>query len=253
VSDASAYELAVNLPYAVAIVFVLAESGWLARRRADRRDVLGRLATAATMALGAALVGVAYTAALRQLWSAFHLDATARLWDGRPVVHAVAAFVAWDLAGWLYHRIGHGTRVGWAAHQVHHTAEAYDATLGLRQTWFPFHGLLLHPLLALAGFDLTTVVVCAAISNCWQVLEHTSAPVRLPRSIEAVLVTPAAHRHHHGTHGGQVNLGPVLTIWDRMAGTWRPPSGPAPATYGRPSSSNPLAVELSGWRDLLTA
>jgi sterol desaturase/sphingolipid hydroxylase (fatty acid hydroxylase superfamily) len=251
VPDASAYELAVNLPYAVAVVFVLAESGWLMVR--GDRGAPSRLATAATMAVGAALVAVAYTALLRQLWALLHVDATARLWDGHPIAHAVAAFVAWDLAGWLYHRIGHGTRVGWAAHQVHHTGETYDATLGLRQTWAPFHGLLLQPLLALAGFDLTTVVVCAALSNCWQVLVHTSAPIRLPRAVEAVVMTPAAHRHHHGTDGGPVNLGPVLTVWDRLAGTWRPPTEPPPTTYGRPSSSNPFAVEVAGWRALLTA
>lgn len=44
----------------------------------------------------------------------------------------------------------------------------------------PFHALLPHPFLALAGLDLRTIVVCAAVSNGWQVLEHTSLPVRFP-------------------------------------------------------------------------
>ena len=252
--EASGYELAVNLPYAIAIVAVLVETGWLARRRAERRSVLGRLGTVSVMAFGAAFVGVAYTALLRVAWDGLddhRWEGAADLWSRQPVLGAVAAFVAWDLSGWLYHRIGHATRVGWAAHQVHHTGDTYDATLGLRQTWAPFHGLLHHPLLALAGFDLPAIVVCAAISNCWQVLEHTSLPVRLPGPIAAVVMTPAAHRHHHGADGAHVNLGPVLTIWDRLAGSWVPPDAPAPTTYGRPSSSNPFVVELAGWRALL--
>lgn len=138
--------------------------------------------------------------------------------------------MAWDLSGWVYHLIGHRTRIGWAAHQPHHTREGYDATLGLRQSSAPFHGLLHHPLLALTGFDLRVIVVCAAVSNCWQVLEHTSLPIRFPRWFEANVMTPTAHRHHHGRHGGSVNLGPLFTWWDRLTGTWMSPDVPAPTS-----------------------
>ena len=122
----------------------------------------------------------------------------------------------------------------------------------LRQSWAPFHGLLHHPLLALAGFDIRVVIVCAAVSNCWQVLEHTSLPVRFPRWFEAVVMTPAAHRHHHARGGGLANVGPFLTCWDRLAGTWVPPDAPAPTAYGpsRPAPANPLAIEVAGWRAL---
>ena len=253
----SAYALAVNVPYAVAFALVGAEVAWLARRPGPaRRAVLSSAATATGMAAGALAVGVLYTAVLRVLWEAvatLQWDGAARLWEAHPVVGAVAAFVAWDASGWVYHRIGHGTRIGWAAHQAHHSGTAYDATLGLRQSWAPFHGLLHHPLLALAGFDLRVVIVCAAVSNCWQVLEHTSLPVRFPRWFSAVVMTPAAHRHHHGRWGGARNLGPFLTCWDRLAGTWVPPDAPAPVAYGpvEEPSSNPVTLELAGWRELL--
>ncbi|MEO5678590.1 MAG: sterol desaturase family protein, partial [Acidimicrobiales bacterium] len=63
---------------------------------------------------------------------------------------------------------------------------------------------------------------------------------------------PAAHRHHHARHGRPVNLGPVFTVWDRLAGTWVPPDHPAPTAYGPADrgSSNPLVIELTGWRRL---
>ena len=180
----TSYSLAVNLPYALAIMFVAAEVAWLARESGTgRRAVLRSAATAAGMGGGALVVGVLYSALLRWSWAAlvpYRLEAAAELWAAVPLVGAVAAFVAWDAAGWGYHALGHRTRWGWAAHQAHHSGADYDATLALRQTWAPFHGLLLHPLLALAGFDLRMIVVCAALSNCWQVLEHTSAAVRFP-------------------------------------------------------------------------
>lgn len=250
---ASPYALAVNAPYALALALVAAEVAWLARRPGPaRRAVLISAATAATMAAGALVVGLAYTAALRSLWDVVAMgrwDAAAQFWHTHPVLGALATFVAWDLSGWVYHVIGHRTRIGWAAHQPHHSGTDYDATLGLRQSWTPFHGLVHHPLLALAGFDLGVVFVCAAVSNCWQVAEHTSLPIRFPRWFAAVVMTPAAHRHHHGRDGGLVNLGPFFTLWDRLAGTWVPAEHPAPLAYGPavPAPANPIAVELAGW------
>lgn len=231
---ASAYALAVNVPYAVAFAAVGAEVAWLARRPGSvRSSVLRSAATASSMAIGALFVGVAYTAALRFLWGAvatFQWAPAARLWEAYPVVGIAATFIPWDFSGWVYHLVGHRTRLGWAAHQAHHSGTEFDATLGLRQSWAPFHGLIHHPLLALLGFDLRAVFVCAAISNCWQVLEHTSVAIRFPRWLSAVVMTPAAHRHHHGRQGGLVNMGPFFTFWDRLAGTWVPAeSPPSPA------------------------
>lgn len=256
-ASTSSYALVVHVPYLVALVAVLAEVAWLARRPGPRRrDVLADLATTGTMALVAvSVVAVVYAAALRVLWDAvtwLRPDGLAELWRQHPVAGAVAAFVAWDLAGWLYHVVGHRTRVGWAAHRPHHTGEHYDLTLGLRQTWLPIHGLAIHPLLAVAGFEFDTVVACAAVSNGWQVLLHTRAAVPVPRWLAAVVMTPATHRHHHRSEGAAVNLGPVLTIWDRLAGTWVAPEAPVPAAYGTGTTSrNPLAIELDGWRALV--
>jgi sterol desaturase/sphingolipid hydroxylase (fatty acid hydroxylase superfamily) len=226
---------------------------WLARRPGPARAaILRSAATALTMAAGALAVGVLYTRLLRLAWNVVatrQWGLAAAFWHGHPIVGALATFVAWDLAGWGYHVIGHRTRLGWAAHQPHHSGEGYDATLGLRQSWAPFHGLAVQPLLALAGFDLRVVIVCAACTNCWQVLEHTSLPVRFPRWFEAHVMTPAAHRHHHGRDGGSVNMGPFFTWWDRLAGTWVSPDHPAPSAYGSPErpSANPVAIELRGW------
>ena len=259
VEQLTPYVLAMTVPYVVAFAAVAAEVAWLARAQGPvRRRVLVSAATATTMAVVALGVGVVYSTAFRFLWDAvatFRWDGAAGFWRSHPVIGAVAAFAAWDLSGWVYHLIGHRTRIGWAAHQPHHSGPDFDATLGLRQSWAPFHGLLHHPLLALAGFDIRVIFVCAAFSNCWQVLEHTSLPVRFPRWFEAAVMTPAAHRHHHGRDGGAVNLGPIFTIWDRLAGTWVPPGRPAPTAYGPavPASANPVSVELAGWRHLVSS
>lgn len=251
------YALAVNVPYALAFAGVAAEVAWLSRRPGPTRSrVLRSAATAGVMASGALVVGLLYTGVFRFLWAVIaelRWETAAGYWRAHPLIGVVVTFVAWDFSGWVYHLIGHRTRVGWAAHQVHHSGPDYDATLGLRQTWIPFHGLVHHPLLALGGFDLRVVIVCAAMSNCWQVLLHTSLPVRFPRWFSSVVMTPAAHRHHHGRDSAMVNLGPFFTVWDRLAGTWVAPDVPAPTAYGpaHPAPANPVALELAGWAQLV--
>lgn len=233
---------------------VTSELVWL--RLSGRLANLHEARVALGMAAGAALVGIAYTAALSWIWVRLATHAPAALaaaWTGRPLLALLVAFVCWDAAGWVYHRVGHRTAVGWAAHRPHHTGTEYNLALALRQSWLPWHGLLVHPALALAGFPFETIVICSLISNLWQAWTHSAAPVTAPRWVEAILVTPTTHRLHHRIDGGGVNLGPVLTLWDRLAGTWVPAAAPGHVRYGVDGSPSPglLAAELDGWSALL--
>ncbi|HSL57669.1 MAG TPA: sterol desaturase family protein [Acidimicrobiales bacterium] len=245
----------VYLVVAAAVVAEVAWRVWREPRAPQRRAVLVDAWSGAVMTAGALAVGVPYAAVLVVAWAALAPlapDALVALWAQAPVLGFVAAFIAWDLAGFVYHAAGHHTRVGWASHQVHHSAQGYDLTVGLRQTWFPVHGLAVQPFVALAGFDLSTIVICAAVSNGYQLVLHAARPIRLGRVVEAVVMTPASHRHHHRRGSDGVNLGPVLTVWDRLAGTWRPPDATADEIFGppRPAPTNPVALELGGWLDL---
>lgn len=259
VGHASAYALLVNTPYAIALTAVTAEVTWLARRPGPpRRQILASAATAATMGTGAFVVAIAYTGVLRAMWrgvGSLASPTAIAFWRAHALGAWLVAFVAWDAVGWTYHYIGHHSKIGWAAHQPHHSGEAFDATLGLRQSWAPVHGLVPQSLLALAGFDFRVIVVCAAFSNAWQVLEHTSVRFRFPQFFSAWVMTPDAHRQHHGRDGGGVNLGPVFTCWDRLAGTWLPADTPSPSAYGSVvhGSQNPVTIELAGWKQLFGA
>ena len=243
-------EVLAAMTLAVVLVAVVAERCWLLARTGSAH--LAALATAAAMGLGSLAAGVAVTAALGAAWpvvGAFTPKVLAGVVDRHVVIEVILVFVAWDLAGYLYHRIGHGTAVGWASHQVHHTGPRYDLSLALRQSWFPLPALATFPMVALTGGSFPVAVGCAAVSNAWQALVHTDLDLRIPRWLVAVVVTPAAHRRHHDPDGGGANLGAVFTCWDRLAGTW----DGRPGADGRrldPGSSNPFTVELAGWRAL---
>jgi alkylglycerol monooxygenase len=178
-------------------------------------------------------------------------------WATHPVIAVLTAFVAWDLVGYVYHRIGHTTRLGWAAHRPHHTGTLFNLTLSWRQSWLPVHGIVL-PLVALGGWSLSTIALCAAVSNLWQALQHSTLLPTPPRWLVAVLMTAEQHRHHHlapdcsRRRPAAVNLGPVFTLWDRLAGTHV--AGPVAlgSRYGEPGTpgSNPIRIQWDGWYEL---
>jgi len=243
---------------ALAIAAVLGEMLCLALR--DGRSRVARLPTVAAMAAGSLVTAAIVHAWYRQIWT--WLQAPSRLgpldlplwWTQHPWLALGVAFVAWDAAGYAYHRVGHSTRLGWASHRVHHTGGRYDLSLAWRQSWFPLPALVVFPCVALTGVPLWGAAVSAAVSNLWQALLHTERAVRLPRCVDRIVMTPSTHRRHHALDGGAVNLGPVLTCWDRVGGTWDPTPVPPDADYGvrgEPDTGGVLRVESYGWRELV--
>lgn len=254
-SSASGSSVLASAGLLLSTLLVLSEVIWIVVVSPARRpSVLVSLATGSAMALGAMMVGVGYTALLRLVWSPLMelapLDLSS-FWRTHTTLAVVVAFLAWDAIGWVYHWLGHRTAVGWAAHRPHHSGGDFDITLALRQSWTPVLALALHPLMALMSFDLRMVVAVSVLSNLWQLLEHSSLPITFPAWFAAVVITPDAHRHHHAT-AGTTNLGPVLTVWDRFAGTWVPEGARADdgvvAEWSR--SANPLRLQFDGWREL---
>lgn len=263
----SALDVLTMASWAAIALFVWVEVSVLSRRHPwDRVRLAGQSRESACMATGALAVGVVYGALFALLWRAVSGLAPAGLpgwWDRHPVAAALSAFVLWDLSGWVYHLLGHRTRLGWAAHSPHHAGTGFDASIALRLTWMPWHGLLHHPLIALTGLRLEVVLVCLAVSNLLQAVQHSALLPQPPRWIASVVMTPGSHLHHHGPDGAGCNLGPVLTLWDRLAGTWVPPDpGPdarrtEPHRGGAPARRGPhrgvrsaLASELAGWGEL---
>lgn len=217
------------------IVAVVAADVIAARRGGRRAADRAQLRVAATLAAGAVAAGVAYGAAIIAAYRQLVTFAPWHEWmQVRPVVAFAAAFIAVDAATWVHHRVSHRTRWGWVCHRPHHTGDTYDATLALRQSWIPLPSLLVMPAAAITGAPVSVFVAAVAAVGLYSAATHSSAPWRLPRWCSTVLVTPDTHRRHHSD--GSQNLGAVLTIWDRLAGTHEPghdPSAPIGVNDGR--------------------
>jgi sterol desaturase/sphingolipid hydroxylase (fatty acid hydroxylase superfamily) len=243
--------------YVLLGVVVVIEALVAIERSPDLQHSARRASTLVVTLGGSLVAALPLSAAIAGLWVILgHLAPVAMTdwWADHRLVELAVCFVLWDLAAYGYHRVGHRTRVGWASHRVHHLGQTYDMALVLRQPWFPVHGLVVLPWLALAGFSFEAAAVCSALSIGYQALQHTSAEWRWPAPLEAVLVSGRAHRHHHLIDGGGVNLGAVLTVWDRLFGThvpgpvpWDREGDPPGFGVGAPEPLNPLRIQLDGW------
>jgi sterol desaturase/sphingolipid hydroxylase (fatty acid hydroxylase superfamily) len=139
----------------------------------------------------------------------------------------IISFLILDFfGGWLVHLVQHKTRFLWRFHVVHHSDNNVDVTTGLRH----------HPVESvLRGvFFLAGVIVAGAPMYAVMIFQtllvlatqFTHANINLPRWLDIplsyVIVSPNMHKVHH--HWQQPytdsNYGAVLSIWDRLFGTF---------------------------------
>lgn len=139
----------------------------------------------------------------------------------------VVSFLLIDLLAYLTHALFHGAPWLWRLHRAHHSDQVVDASTGGRH--HPVEALVNAALqlmiLAVLGVPLLVVLGYGLIAALWQFVTH--AEVRLPegidRALRLVVVTPGMHRVHHSVRmdEGNSNFGMVLSVWDRLFGTYR--------------------------------
>lgn len=129
-----------------------------------------------------------------------------------------------DFAYYWNHRFVHRARVGWAAHQAHHSSTYMNFSTALRQKWNPWFEFFFFLPLPLVGVSPAAVYIAFSINLIYQFFVHTETIQRLPRPVELVFNTPSHHRVHHGSDPIYLdkNYAGILIVWDRMFGTFQP-------------------------------
>ena len=161
-----------------------------------------------------------------------------------PIAVAAAAFDVWsrpappfwvgfaldllllDLWVYLWHRANHEWPLLWRFHRVHHLDEFLDATSAVR-----FHpgevlisALARAPLVVAADIPLFSIATFDTLVLAAALFHHSNVrvPTALEAGLRALIVTPSHHWvHHHAVRRDtDSNYGTVLSIWDRVFGTW---------------------------------
>lgn len=148
---------------------------------------------------------------------------------GPPLAVSVLLTVAVrSLASYAVHRASHELPLLWRIHRVHHSDIALDLSTGLRN--HPLELAIVAPCLAAAavafGLEPRTLMVYEAVALAFALWTHANlrlAP-KVDRTLRRLLVTPAMHHVHHSSRRPETdsNYGDVLSLWDRLFGTYRP-------------------------------
>ena len=140
----------------------------------------------------------------------------------------IITFLVLDFfGGWLVHFTEHKVPVLWRFHVIHHADNNVDVTTGLRhhpgesilRGLFFFMGIIVSgaPMYAVMIFQ-TLLILATAFTHA-----NISLPKRLDKVLSFVLISPNMHKVHH--HWKQPftdsNYGAVLSIWDRLLGTFK--------------------------------
>jgi alkylglycerol monooxygenase len=197
---------------------------------------------------------VAVALAVLPLFSELNRLAPWQLDAGTPL-GLIGLFVGVDFLFYWFHRFGHRTNIGWAAHSPHHSTEELNYAVALRasvtQRLFSF--LFYWPLVVI-GFSATSVVAMVAFHLVLQFLPHTRVIPKLPWWIESWMNTPSHHRVHHARNDRYIdkNYAGFLIVWDKWFGTYAPET--EECSYGLTSPPNtwdPTVINFQAWAKLV--
>lgn len=143
-------------------------------------------------------------------------------WAALTIGFLGRAFLSWG-THWLNHKVP----VFWAIHRVHHADTRLDVSTTVR--FHPLEFVVTTPLTiagAVAlGLPPLALLVYELMDAGVTVFSHSNVilPAWIDRPLRLFIVTPDVHRVHHSSLQPETdsNYGAVLTIWDRLLGTYR--------------------------------
>ena len=174
-------------------------------------------------------------------WLAEFLPATpARVVNSLPLwILFPACLLAFELMGYLQHRIVHRIDFFWRTfHCAHHEPTSYGTSLALRLHFFEYFLFQLTRLLLLHALqvDPATILLVISISVWGGVLLHTDTGLKFGW-VNHVITTPETHVWHHDADLRVNYTIGVLVIFDKLGGTFCYKPGEMPDQIG-----------IRGWR-----
>ncbi len=155
----------------------------------------------------------------------------------------LAALIVADCCYYWEHRCAHRSQLLWALyHAVHHGSPAFTVATAYRVSFVnQFVAPIFYLPCALAGFDPLLIATLQLLNIHYQAWVHTELIGRLG-VIDRIFNTPANHRMHHSASVGQAgaNFAGILSVWDRVFGTYRSPE--PVQVYGIAGVSAPRGV-----------
>jgi sterol desaturase/sphingolipid hydroxylase (fatty acid hydroxylase superfamily) len=141
-------------------------------------------------------------------------------------------------ASYLSHRLLHELPTLWRFHQIHHSDDFVDVTTTYRthpvETVWRFLFTVVPTWML--GIPAPAVVIQRLVQITFGITEHSNVRLWRPldRLLSLVIVTPNVHKVHHSrlVEETNSNYGNVLTLYDRVLGTFTPSERAFGISYG---------------------
>jgi sterol desaturase/sphingolipid hydroxylase (fatty acid hydroxylase superfamily) len=143
-----------------------------------------------------------------------------------------------DLWMYVWHRLNHQIPLLWRFHAVHHSDREMDVTTAVRfhTGEIVFSGIARLLVLPVLGVSLPILLVYELLLLPVILFHHSN--LRIARfadgALRAIIVTPWMHWVHHSVLREETNsnYGSVLSIWDRLFGSFRVRAEPSQIELG---------------------
>jgi sterol desaturase/sphingolipid hydroxylase (fatty acid hydroxylase superfamily) len=168
------------------------------------------------------------------------------------IAESVLAIVLFDLWQYVWHRLNHRIPFLWRFHAVHHADAELDASTGVRfhpgEILLSFAARLL--VLPLLGMSVAQLALYQALSLPVILFHHANLqlPVAVDRLLRILIVTPGMHVVHHSRWRPETdsNYSSLLSVWDRLSGSFRLRESPGTIDIGLDDWSSAQSGTLRG-------
>src|SRR5262245_4726384 len=155
-------------------------------------------------------------------------------------------------AGYLSHRTMHMWPAMWRFHQIHHSDPFVDVTTTYRthpvETVWRFLFAIVP--VWLFGIPAQAVMIQRLLQATNGVIEHANIRLWPPldRMLSLIWVTPNVHKIHHSRKISETNsnYANLLTIYDRLLGTYTPADRAMSVVYGLDDADPEAVVSFPG-------
>jgi sterol desaturase/sphingolipid hydroxylase (fatty acid hydroxylase superfamily) len=196
------------------------------------------------------LAGVTLTAAA---WAETQRTGIVNLYLLPGPVRALTVFVLFDVWMYFWHMANHRSAFLWRFHRAHHADTEMDSTTALR-----FHPgeLVLSafarlPVIVLIGMSFSELAFFEIMLNLSTLFHHSNLgiPGKWDRMLRVMIVTPDMHRVHHSVERFETdsNFTSLLSVWDRLARTFRMRADTRTVVFGLPSFREARYQRLGGF------
>jgi sterol desaturase/sphingolipid hydroxylase (fatty acid hydroxylase superfamily) len=148
-------------------------------------------------------------------------------WKESPMFVLIFTLVFLDFFEYIYHVIMHQFKRTWMFHAIHHCDMNLDSSTTLREHpgETAIRMLFLVVVVGIGGVPFWAFIFRQCIQIIFNVVAHST--LRLPRKLDQLIslifITPNVHQvhHHFQEPWTNTNYGDILSIWDRMFGTYQ--------------------------------